>query len=220
AAAALVAAGPDVLGPLRPYRLLHEHVPGFSGLRVASRFAIVTVVAVAVLAAAGWAAVAERIRRPRLAAALGVALVALAWVDLAIPVRWAELPTDATTLAPYRALADGTGPVVELPMARVDDRWDTTEAPRQLYATIDDRPRVNGFSGFVPPGYVATVELANRFPAPESVEHLLDLGVTTVVLHADQLPDGVPPAAAQRVGDAWLIDLSGPRSTWPGGGAG
>jgi len=222
ATAALVAAGPDLLGPLSPYRVLHEHVPGFSGLRVASRFALVTVLAVAVLAAAGWAAIAARMGRRPATVALAAILIAVSWIDLAIPVRWAELPTDGVTLAPYRALASGgaRGPVVELPMAPVDERWDTTEAPRQLYATIDGRPRVNGFSGFVPPGYVETIELANRFPAPESVAHLRHLGVSTVVLHVDDLPAGVPASAARRVGDAWVIDLSGPRSTWPGGGGG
>ena len=50
-------------------------------------------------------------------------------------------------------------------------------------ATIDWHPRVNGYSGYLPPGYAEDVQLLNTFPSPESLARLQALDVRYVVLH-------------------------------------
>ena len=90
-----------------------------------------------------------------------------------------------------------------------------------LFSTIDWHPRVNGYSGYLPPGYPEDVQVLNTFPSSEAVARLGALGVRYVVLHMGEeqytpqqvadivaaLPAG---ATARPYGDAWLIDLRAP----------
>jgi hypothetical protein len=221
AACLVTAMGPDVLGPLSPYRLLHNDVPGFAGLRVATRFLMVPILAIALLAASGLAALMARLR----ARWLGWAAVAVLLIELAMPVRWRTLDTSAGTLAVYRALARRpAGPVAELPMASFLDAstWSDVEAPRQVYLTLDWHPRVNGYSGFVTPDYPETREFLNRFPEPCALFHARKIGVRWVVLHTGvvnrvaQFTDGeaasrvasLPPDAVSKLGNSYLVDMT------------
>ena len=113
----VVALGHDVVGLPGPYELLHEHVPGFAGLRVSSRFAVVTVLGLALLAAVGFTTVVRRLGSGRARADLAVAVIAYLVAELAIPVSWTEVDTGDDTLAVYRALdRRPPAPAVELPV--------------------------------------------------------------------------------------------------------
>jgi hypothetical protein len=151
-----------------------------------------------------------------------VLAAAVVLVELATPVFAARVSTSDATLDVYRALDDhGHEPVVELPMVpplTQPFEWATVESPRMLFATIDWHPRVNGYSGYLPPGYAEDVDLLNTFPSPEAVARLRALGVGYVVLHLgvgqyepQQLADivaALPPGTTARpYGDAWLVDL-------------
>jgi len=216
-AVAAVLAGGARIGPVRgPFGLLYDHVPGFGQARVASRLAVVTTLAVAMLAATGFAVVAERIgdRRARVAAVVAAVLML---GELAAPVAWADLPHDRETLAVYRELAQRpAGVVLELPIMVPHEnafRWATVEAPRMVYGSFDWHPRVNGYSGFVPPGYEDDTVLLNTFPSPPALLRARQLGVRYVVFHA-----GAPAGyAATRYGRAWLADLGPQPSTPPNG---
>ncbi len=221
----VTAMGPDVLGPFSPYRLLHNDVPGFAGLRVATRFTTVSILAVAVLAASGLASLAARFRRRQLGRTVGWAAVALLLVELAMPVRWRHLDTDRATLAVYRELAKRpAGPVAELPMASFLDAssWSDIEAPRQVYLTLDWHPRVNGYSGFVTPDYPETQAFLNRFPAPCAIYQARKIGVRWIVVHTgvidriqqydphetSKVMAGLPKDAVTRAGKSYLIDVT------------
>ena len=134
----------------------------------------------------------------------------------------ARVSTTDATLDVYRALDDrAQEPVVELPMVpplTQPFEWATVESPRMLFATIDWHPRVNGYSGYLPPGYAEDVALLNTFPAPDAVARIRALGVRYVVLHLgvgqytpQQIADivsALPPGTTARpYGDAWLVDL-------------
>ncbi|HTN78914.1 MAG TPA: hypothetical protein VMK16_04495 [Acidimicrobiales bacterium] len=220
----VVAIGPEVYGITAPFGLLRDHVPGFGGIRVAARLAVVAWLALAVLAGKGFAVLTRHVRSTmRGALAVGVGLVIL--VELAAPVITAEVSSRDSTLDVYRALDDrGTDPVVELPMMDPITQpyeWAIVESPRMLFATTDWHPRVNGYSGYLPPGYAEDVQLLNTFPAPSAVARLQALGVRYVVLHLgvgqytpQQIADivaALPPGATARPhGDAWLVDLRAP----------
>jgi hypothetical protein len=210
---------------LGPYRAIHDHVPGFANARVTSRFAVVATLAIALLAATGFTAIASRLPA-RAAALLAGVIGALVLAELAAPLPWAPLPRDATTLAVYRTLSRRpAGAVVELPMVIPHDApydWALIEAPRMVYSSIDWHPRLNGYSGFVPREYDEDAAVLNTFPAAEAIQRAKDRGIRYVVIHVGtrnghamfsddnaarrikKLPLG---AVAERVPGAWLVDL-------------
>ena len=50
------------------------------------------------------------------------------------------------------------------------------EAPRMVLSSADWRPRVNGYTGFVPPGYGEAVELMNSLATtPQASPQVVDL---------------------------------------------
>ena len=157
---------------------------------------------------------------------------ALILFELAAPPPRAAISSSDATLDVYRALDDrGSEPVVELPMIQPvasaqGFAWATVEAPRMLFSTIDWHPRVNGYSGYLPPGYPEDVQLLNTFPSPDSVARLHALGVRYVVLHlgvdeytpqqlADIVAELPPGVTARPYGNAWLIDLDAPPEATP-----
>jgi hypothetical protein len=107
-----LAAGSALGGDLSPWALLHR-LPLFASLRLPSRFLLVTVLAVGVLAGMGVEAITRRGGRLRIAAAM--ALLAIATVDAALVgphnLRYAStqrpdpLPT-APAFVPFRARGD------------------------------------------------------------------------------------------------------------------
>jgi hypothetical protein len=223
--ALLLSLGPTVAGHAAPYRIFHDHVPGFAGIRVTSRLAVVTLIAGAALAGWGWMALTERVPRRLLAVLSALVVVALAAEGYAHR-TWAYLPSDRSALAVYRTLAHRPrAAVVELPMA--DPRtqgvaWPFVESPRMIYATIDWKPRVNGYSGFLPPDYLVDINDFNQFPAAAAVARAKTLGVRYLILHVgdehgfpaysdaearsmvSHLPVG---AVAFHRGNGWLVDL-------------
>jgi hypothetical protein len=224
-AALILALGPDILGLPAPYRFLHDYVPGFAGLRAPNRFGVVTLLSIAMLASYGYARIAERVRSRRLSLVLPIAVGAVILAELASPVAWVALPTDAATLAPDRALAHRpAGAVVELPVEAALPQVAFVEAPRMVYSSIDWHPRLNGYSGFFPTTYASDAAVLSGFPDPASLALLKERRIRYVILHVGYesgfavisparaasmvaaLPTG---ATATHVGNAWLIDLAG-----------
>ena len=194
--------------------------------------AVAAWLSVAVLAGVGFATLTRRLSTFARAGA-SILVGALILFELAAPSPTAAISTSDANLDVYRALDDrGTEPVVELPMIQPvasaqGFAWATVEAPRMLFSTIDWHPRVNGYSGYLPPGYPEDVQLLNTFPAPDAIARLRALGVRYVVLHlgaqeeyspqevADIVAKLPPGVTARPYGNAWLIDLQAPPETTP-----
>jgi hypothetical protein len=222
--AGILAKGDVLLGHRGPFWYLRNHVPGLDGIRVPARFGVLTLLALAMLAAWGYTWITQRWSRgPQALAAIVVAGVVL--VELAVLFRSLPFDSSRTTLAAYHALAHRPGGVVlELPMA--DSSFAAgafTEAPRMAYATIDWHPRVNGYSGFMPPGYLDEMAILNLFPDPTAVQFARDLKVRYVLLHIGRrngmqqlsaaegraILAALPPTmTARRYGNDWLINLN------------
>jgi hypothetical protein len=156
-----------------PYRLLYEHAPGWESSRTPGRINTLTSLALALLAAGGASALLTRVRRPRLAGAIAVALVGVALVEYA-DLRGPAHPTVPEQPPGARGLAD---PQLHLPMSRAGNR-------RYVLWSTDGFPRiVNGRASFQPS---FTSEIAYRvrhFPDRESADYLRALGARTVVLY-------------------------------------
>lgn len=159
-----------------------SNLPPFSALRTPSRFGLLVVLALCVLAGAGLAALA----RSRLAAALVTAGVLFeCWPGSARRelVRAAEPPPPT---AEWLAAAP-RGVVLELP-------WDHETASRGglyvYWSTAHWQPLVNGWGGWTPKGPFERALAAKRFPSRGAARELRRSGVRYVVVHLDALPPG------------------------------
>lgn len=172
-----------------PYAVLLKFVPGFDGLRVPSRFAMIVVLWMSVAAAYAAAALARRGRWGTIAV-LAAALVAVAesrparfQTDQPIPtVNHAPLNparmADSRRL--YERLAGSQGGVlIELPFAV--PAWDIQY---MLAQRTHGLPLVNGYSGHVPASHARLAPLHTPLTHPETEwEILVSTGATHAIVH-------------------------------------
>jgi hypothetical protein len=225
AVAMLLALGPELGGVTMPLELLHEHVPGFRAIRVASRFAVPALLSLALLAAVGFAVIIRRWRHP-VAALAAVAVGGFLLLELSASLPHTTLPTDDATLAVYRALdRKPDGAVVELPIVIPvpgGKEWALVEAPRMVYSAHDWKPRFNGYSGGGPDDYLANAGQLNTFPSRVALAAMRRLDIRYAVLHvgpfegapqfteeqADAVIRELPPGTrVERHRDDWLVEL-------------
>jgi len=157
------------LGPQTPvYRFLHENLVFVRGLRALSRFSLLPVLCLDVLAG-----IALSGRRHVLA----VAALVLTLVESSnVPIRYA---TYAGPPEWARWLVARPGAVAVLPLGEGD-----TQA--MLDGTAHFRPLVNGDSGFVPRPYTRTMELLQEPLGTDALRLLRAVGVSDVVARSDE----------------------------------
>jgi hypothetical protein len=162
------------LGPQTPvYRVLHENLVFVRGVRALSRFSLLPVLCLDVLA--GLALSGRR-------RALAVGALVLALVESSnVPIRYA---TYAGPPESARWLAGRPGAVAVLPLGDGD-----TQA--MLDGTAHFRPLVNGDSGFVPRPYTRTMELLQEPLGDDALRLLRAADVRDVVARSDE---ALPPA--------------------------
>jgi hypothetical protein len=166
AAAVLLSFGPSIrtLGrPLAegPYALLYQSLPGFDGLRVPARFAMLAALFLAVLAGFGAAEIQARMRRGG-GVLLALAVLFLAestaaplvvndvWSDPALHRPPARLATGADAPPIYRRAAGlpRSAVLIEFPFGS-----DPYELRYMFHQPLHGLPLVNGFSGARPRSY-------------------------------------------------------------------
>ena len=186
-----------------PYLLLYNYVPGFDGLRVPSRFFMVTLVFLAVMAGLGATWLIARWRRA--GAALVVAGMAamlidgwMAPIEVSRPLYQSDhllatpfvAPSASTLNAVYARLRDepADAVVVEFPMG--EPSYDTRAV---FMAGLHRKALVNGFSGFYPRSYADRLRVLgwNNPPVDRSATWaaLHDAGATHVVVHESAFYD-------------------------------
>ncbi len=170
----ILALGPFVhlqrepVGP-GPYLVLYQVFPILHGIRTTTRFAVVAIAALGLLAALGLRAVEARLEhRP----ALRWGLVGLVFLVLAL--EYAVAP------ARYQRVAWNLRPVDEVLRAEPDDvavlEWPTnrraTDADAMVRSLAHRRRLVNGVSGFITPAVRELADVLSRrgpvFPIPEA----------------------------------------------------
>lgn len=169
------------------YAVLYRLVPGFDLVRVPSRFATLTLLALGLLAGFGLDRLA---RRRRVLAPL--ALVLVVGEFWAAPLDAREYRVEVPAVDRWLAGQPGEGAVVELPVA---DPRDTHRATRlnstyMLHSTLRWRPLVNGYSGFTPAAHDLLFRRLVSFPDQRSLDALAAIGVRYAVLHTDLYAPG------------------------------
>ena len=198
-----------------PFRLLLA-IPGLSSLRGAGRFGILVSLAASGLAAFGLRGLEERAPRAFRPALAAVALLGLVLEIGVHPFPLAVLETGDAVPPVYRWVAAApAGPVLELPVGNGDaDLVGAYWQARYAYmSTYHWRPLLNGYSGYLPPGFSLLMDVARRLPDRAALQDLVDLtGVRWLIVHQGLLPpvaraawDAPVPApgvvAAARFGD-------------------
>jgi len=168
---ALLASAAAIVFSLGPetafYRFLHEHVVLVRGVRALSRFSLVPVLALSVLAGLALA------RRWRLSI---LALAAFAVESTLVPIRYAPAPKRSEAAEWLRGRP---GAVAYLPLGERD-----TEV--MLAGVVHFRPMLNGDSGFMPRSYSRAMELLQRPLGTEALRYLRAVGVRDVVSRTDE----------------------------------
>ena len=159
--------GPDirakgrVVASASVYALFFDLVPGFDGIRVPARYAMVGTLGLAALAALGIGAI-DRRHRGRISIAAG-ALILLEAMAVPIPINQNSTQYGQTGLAPLPASIDtGSTPEVYQFVARLPTSAVLIELPLgepafdvryMFYSTRHWRRLVNGYSGGAPQDY-------------------------------------------------------------------
>ncbi len=201
----LLSLGPEIrtegrlISELGPYSFFYRNVPGFDGLRVPARFAMLVVLFLAVAAGYGAAAIE---RRHRLGRAIALGLGALAVVEaFAAPITLNGTVEDTRYATPsarvytgqevpgvYRFLKGVSAPgtvVVEFPFGE----W-AYELRYVFYSTAHWHPLLNGYSGHFPLSYnMNATHLRHPLDYPDaSWTTLTKSGATHAIVHAQVLP--------------------------------
>lgn len=161
-----------------PYQWL-ALLPGFSGLRVPARFAMLAALTLAAVASVAVARVLPRLGRRGqavLVAAATAGMLADGWLR--------TMPLEQAPVGSIVAPDAAPGPLVELPLG--DPMRDVAAMSR---AMAHGHAVVNGYSGYAPPHY-DTLRFALRLHDPTVLTELASRGVRHVVVHTDQDPDG------------------------------
>jgi len=208
-------------GPWRPYGWLVRFVPGFSGMRVPARLASIVVLALAVLAGAGFARLFNRLsRRWAAVAAMVFGAVIVLEGQHRVGVRevpgWREHNWDRVAYTWLRNSPPGAA--LELEITGMN-YFQTTTTLFQLQALEHRHPIVNGYSGWS----TQLQELlgARRSPVHEPghmaevVRGLRRVGVRYILLHQATF---VEPELARQIVDELQAadDQMAEAHQWPG----
>ncbi len=193
-------------------------LPVMGLLRAPARMALLVMLALAVLVAMGGAWLRSQWRRPATVALTVAAAVGL-WESYVVGFPGGTPPREPIPAVYSRLAGLPAGPVLTLPTYRfAPDNFH--EADYLLFSTAHWLPIVNGFGRHEPPGHKEQMEVLSRFPAPDAVARLRQIGVRYVVLHPARASELARAAAeAERVpgvrlvahdGDDFLLEISPP----------
>jgi hypothetical protein len=214
-----IRAGGRVVAGASLYALFYDYVPGFDGLRVPARFAMVAAFGLAVLGGCA-AAHARSLKGWRPMTWVAAALIALEGCAMPLGINYtdpqaglAALPQQLNTEA-SRLLYDAVSrlpagaAIVELPLGEpaYDIRY-------MYYSTRHWRRLVNGYSGGLPPGYEALTEgLRDVDTRPEYAWQLLQQSAATHAIVHEGLYGGTRGAKIS----AWVRANGGREIEWLG----
>lgn len=174
--------GPGVSGHM-PFDYFAT-LPVMGLLRAPARMALLVMLALSVLVAVGSAYLRTRWRQPA-TVLLTVAAVLGLWESYVVGFPGGTPPREPIPAVYTRLASLPAGPVLSLPTYRfAPDNF--READYLLFSTAHWLPIVNGFGRHEPPGHKEQMEVLARFPAPDAIARLRQIGVRYVVLHPDR----------------------------------
>jgi hypothetical protein len=167
-------------------------LPGMSFIRVPSRFTVLALLGLAIVAAAGFDWIAARLppRRQRgFAAAVTLLLVA---EFSAIPLAVTPCRVDVPLADRWLASQPGPFAVAEVPLPDPSQAgpFERRQTTYMLHSTGHWQKTVHGYSGIRAPLHERLYVLLRNFPDDASLDELARLGVRFVVVHTEFYPPG------------------------------
>ncbi|MBM3780965.1 MAG: hypothetical protein FJW29_04710 [Acidobacteria bacterium] len=187
-------------GPLSLWPHLYA-LPGFSFIRVPSRFGLLAMLGVAMLAGIGLQRLVEG-RAPRRTWAAALAVSGLMLGEFASPpTPGADFTVHAEPIDRWVNTLPAGASLAEVPVpspgnAGAFERQQTTA---MLHSMAHWRPIVQGYSGIRPLLQLEILTALTAFPDELSLHLLTQAQVDYVLVHADQYPDGRWPAVLARI---------------------
>ena len=199
------AAGQATVTGFGLYGVLHDFVPGFNGLRVPARFAMIAGLFLAILAGYG-----TKLLAPKFPLFAVLALVILL-EGFAVPIEINRTWNMYEAAVPARVFPRSQAPGVYQRIAGLPAQSVVTEFPfgdraweirYVYYSAAHWKPITNGYSGGFPPGYNERVARLQRIAADPAAawQTLRAAGTTHVVIHRNAFAN---PQDADAV-EAWL----------------
>jgi hypothetical protein len=180
------------LGPGGPFLILYRHVPGFEALRAPTRCHVFIMLSLAIFAAFGLRALAQKMSGQRKGVFIFLALLLILAEFLSPPIPLESVPVKSQIPPVYHWLATHKYrdfALLELPFPQEGQGIGTVECPRAYYSTYHWKRLVNGYSGYFPPVYS---ELRRRWnggcSARQNISDLRSLGVRYMVFHSSMFP--------------------------------
>jgi hypothetical protein len=169
-----------------PYHFLALVVAPLKSLNAPSRFVVLTMLALSMLAAYGAYAWMQRAPRWRTAIAFACALL-MVLEYLPAPLRLQPVAAGAQIAPVYSFLAQQPRgqAIVEVPMGRPTFADQDKYVEYTYNAVYHLQPLVNGYSTFIPPAYYALVRDMQNFPTNATVNRLRRWGAQWIVVHSD-----------------------------------
>jgi hypothetical protein len=186
-------------------------MPGLNFIRVPSRFTILALLGLGVLAGFGFDRVAALLSPRRRVAAAVVTLVLLVAELAAMPLDPLEYAVEIPPIDRWLATRPVPFAVAEVPLGNPDNTHDfeRRQATFMLHSMAHWQKTIHAFSGFRPPLHEKLYEQMGRFPDLASLRSLAHLGIGYVVVHTDLYPPGEWRNVEARLGEfpAWLTLL-------------
>jgi hypothetical protein len=209
---AFAALGPQGIGGVSLFRAFYAAGPLMHGLRQVSRFAVLALFGISVLAAIGAALVAAHAHR--FGAVASAALAALAFAEVLVAPVSADRPggeplvriPPTPPVYDWLARQPGTFSILELPFAPRSQIWQN--GPYVYWSTVHWHGVVDGYSGFAPPSYAELARTLSRFPDGRSHDALMARHVRYVIVHFDLYRPWNAPLNVARVNRTpWLHEV-------------
>jgi len=188
-------AGDQRLSGFGLYDVLYRYVPGFNGVRVPARYAMIAGSFLAVLAGFGMRSLLAQVPRPKPQALIVAVLAVLILIEgAAVPMEINRTWNQNEAVPPARVMKYSEAPPVYSRIAALPAGTAITEFPfgdaaweirYVYYSAVHWKPITNGYSGAFPPKYKTRVARLQRIAAdPEAAwQSLKDSGSTHVVVH-------------------------------------
>ncbi|MBO9364258.1 MAG: hypothetical protein J7466_05045 [Roseiflexus sp.] len=182
--------GGEMLPIPMPYATLYERIPGFGALRVPARWAMLTHLALALLASFALVRVGQWLRSMvnyRLALIIPAVIGTVALVEHAsFPLPLATIPTPKPVYAWLGTQRDMRA-LLELPVGPVPRGAELERiTERQFHQIHHWKPLTAGYSGVIPFGTTDLLRRVQRLPDDDTLRYLALIGIDTLVIHCDE----------------------------------
>ena len=197
----LVSAGLALGGPYGLWQFVYW-LPGFNFIRGSSRFMILGLLGVAVLAGVGFDWLTARLSSsPRRVAAVVVGGLLVAEFS-AIPYKGVPYRLEIPAADLWVARQQKPFAVAEVPVT-TSERY---QSNYMLHSMAHWQKTVHGFSGIRPALHEELYDQLRTFPSEDSVRHLAQLDVTYVIVHSSWFPQEERRLVEARLPafDSWL----------------